>query len=102
MCIDFNYVNRILIVLYIQFAFADQGLLYHWVKYEKKSVSILISRQILNFAKSSNGTVVLEETVSAPFANLSCRHFPWNKASRKGGLLQGTPLYHDFKHFTGE
>lgn len=37
-------------------AFSDQGFLYHWVKYEKKNVSIINGNRIQNFS-TSEGTV---------------------------------------------
>lgn len=52
-------------------SFADQGLLYHWVKYAKKSVSIAYQDKIQNFGALPNGTVVLEETLDRPFSNYS-------------------------------
>jgi hypothetical protein len=50
------------------FAFSDQGLLYHYVKYVKKSVSIIGSgNRVENWGAAANGTVVLEETLDNPF-----------------------------------
>jgi hypothetical protein len=42
------------------FAFADQGLLYHWTKYVKRSVSILGQGTVENWASSTSGKVMLE------------------------------------------
>ena len=40
-------------------AFADQGLLYHWVKYEEKSVSIVTKDTVQNWGVGEDGKVRL-------------------------------------------
>jgi hypothetical protein len=50
---------------------ADQGLLYHWCKYVKKSVSILFRDRIENYGSLSNGTVFHESTTRHLFLNSS-------------------------------
>jgi hypothetical protein len=78
-------------------AFADQGLLYHWVKYAKKSVSIAYQDKIQNFGTLPNGTVVLEETLDRPFTNHSK---PIKCLNRYQLCRLGAPRS-DFVHFTG-
>jgi hypothetical protein len=72
-------------------AFADQGLLYYWTKYIKKSVSIVVKNQVDNWGVNENGTLVLENTLIHEITNQSCHH-------------HGRALvpYVDFKHFTGK
>jgi hypothetical protein len=55
-------------------AHTDQGLLYHWVKYVKKNVSIVVSMyELQNWGVDSNGTLVMEnKTVGLPLYNYSC------------------------------
>ena len=72
-------------------AFADQGLLYYWTKYVKKSVSFIIKNQVDNWGVSENGTLRLENTLVNAIRNQSCHH--------RGHAM--VP-YVDFKHFTGK
>eukprot|EP00980_Cylindrotheca_fusiformis_P023208 scaffold10220_cov148-Cylindrotheca_fusiformis.AAC.6 len=73
---------------------ADQGLLYHWTKYVKQSVTLIINRDIENWS-SRNGTAVLESR----FDNLK-QEDPINRVSCMP-TRENAP-YHDFKHFTGK
>ena len=67
---------------------ADQGLLYHWTKYVKKSVTLIIEREIENWS-DKNGTAALESIVSKKLLNeASCSK-------------RNNAPYTDFKHFTG-
>jgi hypothetical protein len=43
--------------------FANQGLLYHWVKYEEQSVSIILKTQIQNWGVDNNGVLSLQQTL---------------------------------------
>ena len=43
--------------------FADQGLLYHWTKYEEKSVSIFFRNEIQNWGANENGVVHKESVI---------------------------------------
>eukprot|EP00934_Nitzschia_sp_Nitz4_P006470 Nitzschia sp. Nitz4//scaffold7_size249615//178403//179910//NITZ4_001194-RA/size249615-augustus-gene-0.37-mRNA-1//-1//CDS//3329558493//6460//frame0 len=71
--------------------FADQGLLYHWTKYVKMSVSLMIGDDIENWS-SRNGTIFLENVYhGGPLSNYSC------SAARTNGP---SPYVH-FHHFTG-
>jgi hypothetical protein len=83
-------------------AHADQGLLYHWVKYAKKSVSLVRSNIVENWSVDSNGTLRITATLDNPFVNVSqpvkkfyheC--FRW---SQKGCHAP----YQDWVHFTGK
>ncbi|CAJ1953978.1 unnamed protein product [Cylindrotheca closterium] len=71
---------------------ADQGLLYHWTKYVKQSVSLIINYQVQNWG-SENGTAVMEKAFinyrpSDPINIASCH------------TSKNAP-YTDFRHFTG-
>ena len=46
------------------FAYSDQGLLYHWVKYVKKNVSIRINGRIHHWTTMPNGTLYWANTRS--------------------------------------
>jgi hypothetical protein len=84
--------------------FADQGLLYHWVKYVKKNVSIIVYNVLQNWVSSgaqqgndtSNGSPVMETNASTyNISGFGCpnhyRIFPRNRPSPQK----------DFTHFTG-
>jgi len=81
-------------------AFGDQGLLYHWVKYVKKRVSIAISEQVETWIESKG---------EVKMAKLEPR-----KSIFGGGCKASLPIYqlnfpvdrdiapyNDFEHFTG-
>jgi hypothetical protein len=57
------------------FAFSDQGLLYYYVKYLRKSVSIIqdgtVAGTVENWAADENGKVRKVETFTNPFSNYS-------------------------------
>ena len=76
--------------------FADQGLLYHWTKYVKQSVSLIIGNQIENWG-SRNGTVVLEGTMKGLLNNSTC-----DPMHERGNYLKHISPYRDFRHFTGK
>mmetsp|Transcript_33610 Transcript_33610/g.100194 ORF Transcript_33610/g.100194 Transcript_33610/m.100194 type:complete len:459 (-) Transcript_33610:2288-3664(-) len=82
-------------------AFADQGLLYHWVKYVKRSVSIVIKGSVQNWSERSvNGTIsaFLESTTEGVLDNASCSESdPYDR-----GWKTSSPPYRDFHHFTGK
>lgn len=75
------------------FAFSDQGLLYHWVKYYKRSVSIIFADKVENWANSSTGEVRLERVLHKPFINNSKPRIHFENACRK--------FMCDFMHFAG-
>lgn len=72
--------------------FADQGLLYYWVKYVKKDVSIIIGPDLEHWSNksSADGNVTLERVETNILTDLSC--VPYAK---------GASPYRDFIHFTG-
>jgi hypothetical protein len=81
---------------------ADQGLLYHWVKYVKKSVSLVRSNIVENWSVDSNGTLRIAATHDNLFVNVS---HPINvfyheclRWSHKGCYAP----YRDWVHFTGK
>mmetsp|Transcript_20536 Transcript_20536/g.24457 ORF Transcript_20536/g.24457 Transcript_20536/m.24457 type:complete len:417 (+) Transcript_20536:88-1338(+) len=64
-------------------AFADQGLLYHWMKYEQKSFShIHPNGTIQNWGIGLNGSVESQEFIDSPFKNLSNPILPVNRMKR--------------------
>jgi hypothetical protein len=74
-------------------AFADQGLLYHWVKYAKKSVSIVIGSQLEQWGVDSNGTIKLESSSHDVLQNFSKPIMCWSSCF---------PIYGDHVHFGGK
>jgi hypothetical protein len=71
------------------------GLLYQWVKYEEKSVSIISKNSVENWDVDDNGTVYLESTIGLDIFNeYSMDRVCWNTRPCK------TP-FKDFMHFTG-
>jgi hypothetical protein len=89
---------------------ADQGLLYHWCKYQKKSVSIVFPNRIENYGALADGTVVLEKTTVNLFLNESVigggiqnQDYPTIFCllnSNPQSCLGGAP-FSNFIHFTG-
>jgi hypothetical protein len=83
--------------------FADQGLLYHWTKYVKQSVSLIIGEEVENWS-SKNGVAYLEGTMQEIFNNYSC--VPARKGRNQPSFphsdFKHAPPYRDFKHFTGK
>ena len=75
--------------------FADQGLLYHWTKYVKQSVSLIIGKQVENWG-SRNGTAYLEGTQKEVLSKFTC--IP----PLRGGRYMAPSPYQDFRHFTGK
>jgi hypothetical protein len=75
------------------FAFSDQGLLYHWTKYVKKSVSIVFYDRVENLSADVNGTVYLERQQQGIFANFS-KPLIWSFGACQKFMC-------DFQHFTG-
>jgi hypothetical protein len=75
------------------FAFSDQGLLYHWTKYYKKSVSIVFEDKVENWAADESGVVRLEVVLEKPFANFSKPRIRIYAACHK--------FMCDFMHFAG-
>jgi hypothetical protein len=81
------------------FAFSDQGLLFHWTKYVKRTVSIVhgyagIDQQVQNWSPTIDGKVVLEERLKDPFNGRSKPRFKLYKHCNK--------FMCDFIHFTGK
>jgi hypothetical protein len=75
------------------FAFSDQGLLYHWTKYVKKSVSIVFYGRVENIAEDENGNPYLERElidVLSPYSKPLIKAF--------GSCYKFMCDYH---HFTG-
>lgn len=80
-------------------AFADQGLLYHWVKYEQKSVSVILRNSIHHWSAGDDGKVQLEKMEGIRILQ---DHTPKHPACKSGGNLKECYSPHcDFVHFTG-
>ena len=78
----------------VQAAFADQGLLYHWVKYVQKDVSIVgWNGLVYNWGSLPNGTVHLEQTLHEPCKDYTNRCF--------GKICDKAPPRKSFFHFSG-
>lgn len=75
------------------FAYSDQWLLYHWVKYVKKQVSIVFQDYVDNVSLDSQGNVVMEQRLQDPFRNYSKPLIYSELECRK--------FMCDFVHFTG-
>ena len=73
-------------------AFADQGLLYHWAKYAKKKVSIVVGGKVEQWEANSTGNVRLESSHSNLLQNFSKPLACWKSC---------LPVYGDHVHFGG-
>jgi hypothetical protein len=74
-------------------------LLYHWVKYVEKSVSIVFRSKVENWSADTQGRVHLEETLSLDiFDGLTRKRECWKTAIR---LKPCRAPHSDFVHFTG-
>lgn len=90
--------------------FVDQGLLYYWVKYHKKNVSIIIRDMIEQYVADTRNKdeVVLEGTLynNEPFQsrNCDCRKDGGNPNMSTDGLAIFKRLlpFRDFVHFSGK
>jgi hypothetical protein len=88
-------------------AWSDQGLLYHYVKYVQRTVSIVLGKTVHNFKPGPNGTVVLAEELNDPFGSYTCRRTPRGGLKKQpylqhpahGNNLGMQPPYSDFIHF---
>jgi len=85
-------------------AFADQGLIYHWMKYEQKSFShIHPNGTIQNWGIGLNGSVESQEFIDSPFKKLSNPILQVFRQRKKKAPLHdpNIPPFTDFWHFTG-
>jgi hypothetical protein len=73
-----------------------KGLLYQWVKYEEKSVSIIFRRSVQNWDQHENGTVYLEQTLDHELF----KEHAVDRTCWKFKMPCKTP-FSDFVHFTG-
>jgi hypothetical protein len=81
---------------------ADQGLLYHWVKYVKKSVSLVRSNIIENWSVDSNGTLRITATHDDPFVNVSRPTKVFHHECMRWCHNGCYAPYRDWVHFTGK
>ena len=75
------------------FAFSDQGLLYHWTKYVKKSVSIVFLGRVENLSADENGKPHSERVMHQVFTNYSKPLISQYGSCNK--------FMCDYQHFTG-
>lgn len=83
---------------------ADQGLLYHWVKYVKRKVSIVSGVEVDNYRPSNLRELVkVDAILTEPFRDYTC--LPKRYEDTFGELptyqAQGLAPYRDFVHFLG-
>jgi hypothetical protein len=102
-------------------AFADQGLLYHYTKYARRSVTIILADRVQNWGTTTNHTeastdgngpvhanvsgkvVRLLETLKFPFQNYSQPSSIMVQKCGRWTLGKGCPPpYSDYFHFTGK
>lgn len=74
-------------------AFADQGLLYHWIKYVKQNVTLFIGNEVENWSSSPNTTgSILEATVTDAIKGYECPNrleFPYDKLTQAPYDMEG-------------
>jgi len=75
------------------FAYSDQGLLYYWIKYVKKQVSVVYEHHVENLSIDQHGNVTLERVLKEPFQNYSTPVLQSPAECKK--------FMCDFVHFTG-
>ena len=73
----------------------DQGLLYYYPKFVRRSVSFIIWNDIEHWGTGTNNTLQLESTSFGLLSQFSCRP-PFNR------MYKPPSPYRDFVHFTGE
>lgn len=80
-------------------AFADQGLVYHWVKYVKKSVSVIFRKdKVLHYGEDPDGIVRIQEIGDfGIFKNATLRDCFDSLKQREECI----PPTSDYIHFTG-
>jgi hypothetical protein len=81
-------------------AFADQGLLYHWVKYHKKSYTHVFPTHLEDWGPDENGSLTMLNIRENRLP--SCLPSIYNNMIKKGKAwwLVGSAPYRDFVHFT--
>ncbi len=83
-------------------AFTDQGLLYHWVKYEKKKFSAIIGQTVKSFDKDENGNVALIRKVAGDTIFNDIHSHSHLKPILNVEALDRIKPYQDFQHFFQE
>lgn len=80
--------------------FADQGLLYYWVKYVEKSVSVVERQTVFNWGENiTTNDVFLESRIDlVDIENRAQPRTCWNVMRGKACL----PPHRDYFHFTGK
>jgi hypothetical protein len=78
---------------------ADQGLLYHWVKYVKKDVSLGVKTRVDRW-KEKDGRVQLVERVE-DWDVMDCPNINLTPNISRPGHRGYKPIYRDHVHFTG-
>jgi len=87
-------------------AYADQGLLYHFTKYFRQSLSVVLGNQVQNWGSDENNETILEETVESPFAEVTVPPYRgvvdncWRWSTNTDGNCY--PPMADYQHFNGK
>jgi hypothetical protein len=88
---------------------ADQGLLYQWMKYEQKEVSMIIADEVEHWSRSSdNGRLQFEGTYPLALNNYTCLPPGSNQEGRYAHSVtkdfdpSAWVPYRDFRHFWGK
>ena len=82
-------------------AYADQGLLYHWVKYVKQSMTVVMSDWTENWVPYPNGTMHGKEDI-VRLNDLMKYSEPRECWNRQSTYKSCKPPHSDFMHFTGK
>lgn len=85
-------------------ACADQGLLYHWTKYVKKSVSIMHPEFIENYGTLSevtNGSNYINASTMSMLSRFGWEALKQNKINGQPQKRSNLWSYDDIKHFSG-
>jgi lipopolysaccharide biosynthesis glycosyltransferase len=81
------------ILLDFEGGFADQGLLYHWVKYHRKSYTQIYPEYVEDWGQDKYGNVTMLNVTSNDLP--SCLPHKYRRMAKK------VRPYRDFVHFTG-
>lgn len=81
-------------------AYSDQGLLYHWVKFIKKSFSIIRAKDIENWGANAYGKLRMEKRLSFDIFEGVRKRKCWSTVVTKGALCE--PPRSDHVHFTSK
>ncbi len=81
----------------------DDGLLYHWTKYVKRSVSIIVGSQVEQWGVDpTDGRLVLERIDHGSLSDHSCGRDPHEEITRYPTGAVGAAPYQDLRHWMGK